>query len=177
MFRWELKAEMSRKEIAQVIKGSGLVGLTFGDDFVEAYYVGDPSDEQTVEAFRQGALRAGQSFGANVGSASRGHARLWPYGNGKGSIGYGAIRGVVPAGTGTTSKTAAQVAQYLAGTGSKVKVFDPKPADAERVALQARIAEVYEALPDNDLRNPVVKEAHQGLSKVLRQCRAPPQSS
>jgi hypothetical protein len=179
VYRWELQSAMSRKEVQKVIDKSGLYGMTFGDDFVEAYYVGDPNDEQAVERFEQGAQRVAQSLGKNGGAVGREVARLWPYGHGEGTIGFDRIRGDVAAGPALRSVTAQRVAAYLNRDGDqpgKVKTFDQaKEVTAEQAAKQRAIADAYESLPDNDLKNPRVKRAYTELGKeLIRQYKALP---
>jgi hypothetical protein len=89
VYTWHLKSAMSRSEIQAVIDKSGLYGLTFGEDFVEAYYVGDAANEDAINQFRSGAILAGQSLGASVQRDEIGVARLWPHGRGEGGIGWG----------------------------------------------------------------------------------------
>jgi hypothetical protein len=175
VYRWDLKEALTRKQIEKVIEKSGLYGLTFGDDFVEAYYVGDPTDEQAIEQFYTNATTADGLLGKAGGQVSRSVAQLWPYGQGDGTIGYDRIRGDVSAGPATTSETARRVAQYLNG-GAKVKTFEQAAEiTPEQDQLQTKIAQVYESLPDNDLKNPNVRKAYNELAKeVLRQFKALP---
>jgi len=172
VWRWEIEKALDRKAIQKVIDKSGLYGLTFGDDFVEAYYVGDPNDEQAIAEFEAGARRADVALGKNDASLEQSVARLWPYGEGQGTIGYERIRGDVAAGPATQSATAKRVAEYLNRKGEKaapVKAFDQaeKITPAQR-AKQEEIARVYESLPDNDLKNPRVRRAYAELAKEVR---------
>lgn len=184
VYRWDLREALPRRQIETVIKKSGLYGLTFGDDFVEAYYVGDPRDEQAVKQFYANASTADGLLGEAGGTLSRSVAQLWPYGYGEGAIGYERIRGDVPAGTGISSETAKRVAGYLNQIEGKdgkpklgnVKTFEQAAEiDEQQQALQQRIAKAYEALPDNDLKNPAVRKAYRELAKELaRQYKALP---
>lgn len=179
VYRWQLDKALDRKAVQRVIDRSGLYGLTFGDDFVEAYYVGDPNDEQAISRFQEGAERANVALGKNGSAARREAARLWAYGRGDSAIGYERIRGDVAAGPIVSSDTARRVAEYLNQVGGKpgrVRTF-AQAADLspEQAALQRRIAAAYEALPDNDLQNPRVRRAYQELTKeVVRQFKAMP---
>ena len=84
-----------------IIKGSSLYGLTFGDDFVEAYYVGDPNDTQAINQFTDGAKRAGELITIAVGEGNARVGRslwhLWPYGRGDGGIGWPGVHSDVSA--------------------------------------------------------------------------------
>jgi hypothetical protein len=171
VYRWDLKQAIGRKDVQKVIDKAGLYGMTFGDDFVEAYYVGDPSDEQARAEFRAAIERADAGVGTRAGGAELSTARLWPYGHGQGAIGFDGIRGDVAAGPATRSLTAQRVAAFLNRDGDqpgKVKTFDQAPAVTdEQAAKQRAIADAYEALPDNDLKNPRVKRAYAELGKEL----------
>lgn len=183
VYRWELNKALTRKQIETIIEKSGLYGLTFGDGFIEAYYVGDFNEEQFA-AFERGIETAAGLVGKAAGSFGRSVERLWPYGQGAGTIGYDRIQGDVSAGSGVRSETAKRVADYLNAVKGKdgklqpgkVKTFDQAAEiTPEQNALQSRIAQVYESLPDNDLKNPNVRKAYQELAKeVIRQFKALP---
>jgi len=174
VYRWELKKALTRKQIESIIEKSGLAGLSFNDDFIEAYYVGDFNEEEFTR-FEQGIETAAGLVGKSAVSFGRSVERLWPYGQGAGAIGFDRVQGDVSAGDGVRSETAKRVAQYL-NSGAKVKTFDQAaeitPAQS---ALQGEIAQVYESLPDNDLKNPNVRKAYGELAKeVMRQYKALP---
>lgn len=172
--RWNLKEALTRKQLDKVIEKSGLYGFTFGDDFIEAYYVGDPQDGTAINQFIEGTRRADVEIGKRATGNQSFTSRLWPYGDGDRTIGFDRIRGDVSPGPGTSSATAKRVAEYLAG--GKVKTFEQAaeitPAQSK---LQGEIAQVYESLPDNDLKNPNVRKAYNELAKeVMRQFKALP---
>ncbi len=98
VYKWDLTRAMERKEIQKVIDKSGLYGLTFGDGFVEAYYVGDAHDTQARSGFDTAIARATGLLGSTAKSAGRSVARLWPYGHGDGGIGWGRADSINPAG-------------------------------------------------------------------------------
>lgn len=179
VIRWPLKKALDRKQIQKIIDKSGLYGLTFGDDFVEAYYVGDPADEEGRAGFDESIATADRLLGQAAEGARREVARLWAYGHGDSAIGYDRIRGDVAAGPATESDTARRVAEYLNqadGKPGKVKTFaQAAELTPDQAKLQRKIAAVYESLPDNDLKNPRVKRAYQELAKeVVRQYKALP---
>jgi len=82
-------------------QGKRLNGLTFGDDFVEAYYVGDPNDAQAINQFTDGIERAGELITLAVGEGSAKVKEtlwhLWPYGRGDGGIGWPGVHSDVSA--------------------------------------------------------------------------------
>jgi ribosomal protein S18 acetylase RimI-like enzyme len=166
-YRWDLKQALTAKQIQKVIDESGLYGLTFGDDFVEAYYVGDVNNDEQISAFKQAIERAAERLGKSSSGSEQSVARLWPYGHGEGTIGYERIRGDVAPGPSAASQTARRVAEYLNGQ-EKVKAFEQAAeVSPEQAALQREIGDAYEALPDNDLKRPQVKRAYTELAKEL----------
>lgn len=172
--RWELKEALPKKKIEEIIKKSGLFGLTFGGDFVEAYYVGDPGDGQAIENFRLAISKADKLVGSSSAKNLAGSARLWAYGRGDGvTQGYAAIEGDVRAGAPGPSETAKRVAAYLlAEPGQKpgkVTTFEQKKADPQQSALQREIARAFEARPINDMANPRVRKAYKELAKEARE--------
>lgn len=171
--RWELKAALTRKQVERVIAESGLYGLTFGDDFVEAYLVGDVENETVRSDFNAAIGRADGAIGARAKSFGSQVDRLWPYGHGDEAIGYDHIAGVVPTGSGIQQATARRVAEYLAG--QKVKPSAPAEITPQQRAKQEGIARDYEALPDNALDKPAPKRAYAALAReVTRQFDALP---
>ncbi len=88
-YRWDLSRALSKQEIQDVIDKSGLYGLTFGDDFVEAYYVGDVTNELARNDFDTAIQSADRLLGAANQGIRREVTRLWAYGDrGDGAIGW-----------------------------------------------------------------------------------------
>ena len=75
--RWPLNRAFLRKEIQEVIDGSSLDGLIFGDDFIEAYYVEDAKDETEKKQFNSNIEKATNGLGRSVDSVTRQVARRW----------------------------------------------------------------------------------------------------
>ena len=179
VYRWELNQALDRKAVQRIIDKSGLPGLTFGDDFIEAYFVGDASNAAAIDEFHRGADASTKALGGKNAGLRRQVARLWLYGHGDGAIGYEHIQGDVSAPALGALPTARRVAEYLNAVGGKpgrVKTFEQAAEiSPEQDALQRDIARAYESLPDNDLKNPRVRKAYQRLSaEVLRQFKALP---
>ncbi len=176
VYRWELNKAMTRSQIEKVIDESGLFGLTAGDGFLEAYFVAeDYHDDQAIADFYERIRRADASLGSRSTGLQERTARLWAYGHGFGATaGYDAIRGGIQTSSAVRSETAKRVAEFLAG--QPVKTFEQaKSITGKQQALQSKIAAVFSALPDNDLKRPTVRQAYQALAKeVLRQYRALP---
>lgn len=83
VMRWELDRALSTDEIREISAQSGLKGLTFGEDFVEAYYVGDPKNDAARTKFYEAVHRADGALGQASGGVQDSYARLWPYGRGQ----------------------------------------------------------------------------------------------
>lgn len=92
-YRINLKNALSRQEIEAIIKESGLYGLSVGPNFLEAYYVGDPKDAESIATFRASVRRAVDAVGANGAGVQQGTTRLWVYGRGGGAVPYREIVG------------------------------------------------------------------------------------
>lgn len=171
VYRWNLPKALSRRQVQQIIDTSGLYGLTFGDDFVEAYYVGDPENEADLNEFSSNIQKAAQQIGKHGGTLELGTQRLWAYGDGEGVIGYERIAGDLPGVEQAASvETARRIANYLNG-GERVRAFDQAATiTEEQDALQTKIAQAFDQAPVNDLKNPTVRKAYTELKKeTIRQ--------
>lgn len=130
VYRWELNRALDRKEVQKVIDRSGLYGLTFGDGFVEAYYVGNPKDANSISQFQQGADRVRASIGQDGQGVTRRLARLWAYGDrGDGAIGWGRAGGDSAA-------------------GQETQLFANKSVDGAGASAQVDVTGGSEALPN-----------------------------
>ena len=115
MVRFGLNAPLSKSDVQDVIDASGLVGLTVADQYLEAYYLGEPSDGQAINEFKAAAGRARASLGDLATGVRRGPGRLWAYGTGFGATnGYGEIeRDIRPARGDRQVRSAQRVASRL----------------------------------------------------------------
>jgi hypothetical protein len=176
VYTWQLVQPLDRAAIQRIIDDSGLYGLTFGDKFVEAYFVGDVKNESEINDFTSAANRATQSLGQSSSGLRIRSSRLWAYSHDghPGTVGYDRIAGDVSYGQAAFSQTARRIAQYL--TGDKVATFKQATKITRRqFGIQRGIAEIYESLPDNDLANPQVSRAYSELAdEVLEQFQALP---
>ncbi len=147
-FEISLKTPMTRAQVQDVVDQSGLVGLSYSDTKLSAYYVGKPGDKDAFRDFHVAALRAGELTRGNGGRNRRHVSRLWSFGRSidglAEAIPYASIAGEVhpvPAGA---SATARRVAERLAGREvAPAQQQDITPAQR---ALQERITEFY-AMP------------------------------
>lgn len=169
VYTFDLTAPLSRADIERVIAESGLYGLNFSDRKLEAYYVGDPRDPAARAEFDAAIERARDSLGERVADFGRTTARLWAYGQGEGATaGYDAINGDVPRGTSEYTEVPRALAERELGRDIEAAEQAAEITEAQRL-LQAKIADHYEQLPDNDMSNPDVRRAYEELSKVIQQ--------
>lgn len=168
VYRWKLATPLTRKQIDRVIAESGLYGLNTGADFIEAYYVGDVTDEAARQEFDDSIAAADRLLGKATGGVGRQAARLWAYGDrGDGAIGWPGVDGVVSAEPSFAPETTQRVASYLNG-GRKVKAFDHKAIDEAQRNTQETIRAVFDQLPDNDLNRSIVKRAYNAAANELK---------
>jgi hypothetical protein len=158
------------------MNGSGLKGVTLTDDYLEAYYDGDPNDQAAQKAFEEAVARARKLLGSDASSYRRTIDRFRAYGSGDGAThSYGDIESELrPTAPDQKVATTQRVASRLAG----IEVAGTEQADLiteDQQALQERIAEAYAALPINGLDDPDVRRAYEELAaEVLEQFDALP---
>lgn len=170
--RFELTRPLTRQEVEDVVKKSGLVGLTSSETYLETYYVGDVNDQAAIANFTAALDRAGAALGQSNAGVGRATNRLWRYGQGFDAndrpIPYSAIAGDVRTGEAGASPTAKRLAERR--TGAEVKpAQQAAEITAEQRALQTGIKDAYEAMPMNDLANPDVRKAYEELAKEVKE--------
>ena len=162
--RIDLKTPMSREEIESVINESGLYGISATDEYLEAYFVGDPNNEKEYQSFERKLNRAAGLIGENVRSFRSRISRLRVYGEGVGSIAYESIATAFrPGKTDRASATAGRIASRYA----QREVYGAEQAETitdQQNDLQRDIAQEYEAMELNALYKPHVKRAYTDLA-------------
>lgn len=175
-----LKKELSDKAVSDIIDKSGLKGFTVTKDNLITYFVAPnkedgESNEQyakrvasEVDEFEKAVTSAHVLVGKPLQKVGRKAERLFVYGSGYGArIDYESISGDVRPKQSADTVTPRLIAEYL--TGKPVQVFKQKPLTKAQVAQQQKLAQVFETLPDNDLKNPLVKKAYKALNKALKE--------
>lgn len=166
----DLKEPLSRERVQAVIDASGLVGMTYNDRELFSYFIGNPNDARSIEEFERGFDRAVAAVGENGAGARRETARLWVYGRGAVAgepvIPFDQIAGDVRAGAGQANPTAARVAERL--TGQPVQPREQREITPQQRRLQTEIKDAYEAMPRDDLGNPLVRRAYDDLTKEAK---------
>ena len=180
VYTTELKKQLSDRDISDIIDRSGLKGFTVTEDSLIAYYMrptkmdGESNEQYAKRAaeeftnFEKAASSAHVLAGVEGTKAGRKSERLFVYGTGFGAeIGFESISGNVLPKQSADTVTPKIIAEYL--TGKTVQVFKPKPLNKAQVKEQQQLAQVFNGLPFNDLKNPLVKRAYKALCKALKE--------
>jgi hypothetical protein len=168
VYRIELKTPLTREEIQHHIDTSGLIGLTFNDKMVEAYHFTDnPRDDKGLAEFLDNVKKLKESLGENGGRVQQRVDRLWAYGRGYGATaGYDAIAGELPPATAQFTRVPRALAERELG-------HEVTPAEQageltpEQRAVNERVYQHFDELPENDLANPLVARAYDALARVV----------
>ena len=166
--RFNLKKPLTRQEVEEVINYSGLAGMTATDTYLDVYYLGDPSDKNAIQQFKQATRRASQSLEGRTERINSGVQRLWAYGDGYGATNpYSDIRGPLrPPDAEEGNRTSWRIAQRLRGR-PLIPVPSQESLTSEQRNLQSNIADAFDDLPINDLGNPKVRKAYEELAREL----------
>lgn len=180
VYTTELKKQLSDRAISDIIDKSGLKGFTVTEDKLIAYYVrpvreeGESNEQYAkrsaaeFEVFEKAVDSAHVLAGIPGKKAGRKAERLFVYGSGYGAeISYESIVGDVRPKQSADTVTPKLIAEYL--TGKPVQVFKQKPLNKSQVAEQQKLAQIFDTLPVNDLKNPLVKKAYKALNKALKE--------
>jgi hypothetical protein len=164
-----LKKELSNVRISEIIEQSGLAGFTVTPETLTAYWVkSDGNDESNFASFKQQAIQVNQLVGKRNSRPKQKVERLYVYGEGYGArIPYEQIKGELRVEQSSDTKTPKIIAEYL--TGEPVTTFKQKPITQAQVKDQELLANVFDELPTNDLKNPLVKKAYKALAKSLEE--------
>ena len=172
IIRFNLKEPLSRKEIQKVIDSSGLNGLTVTDQYLETYFVGDPTNAEESDEFIEATERARKSLGRSIQNTRREVSRLWAYGRDSditdSRLLYANIHGRFrpPSGDRASASALLRVASRLAN-----RLFQPTQQaltiTPEKQRLQRRIADEYDALRADGLGDPIVRYSYEQLAQEL----------
>ena len=164
-----LKKELSNVRISEIIDQSGLAGFTVTPETLTAYWVkSDGNDESTFDSFAKQVVQVHELVAAKDSRPRRTVERLYVYGEGYGArIPYAEIEGQLRVKQSSDTRTPKIIAEYL--TGEPVTTFKQKPLTQAQVKDQELLANVFDELPTNDLKNPLVKRAYKALAKALEE--------
>ena len=164
-----IKKELSNVRISEIIEQSGLAGFTVTPDTLTAYWVKpEENNESSFDTFKQQVVQVNELVGARNSRPKQTIERLFVYGEGYGArIGYSQIKGQLLPKQSSDTRTPRIIAEYL--TGEPVTTFKQKPLSQPQVKDQELLANVFDEMPTNDLKNPLVKRAYQALAKALKE--------
>lgn len=165
VYRIELKKSLNEAAIAQIIEESGLKGFSVSKDTLTAYWV-DDNVKGSQDEFAKQLKQVNKLVG--LGSKPKQTIeRLFVYGTRESGapIGYDKISGDLRTAEGSDTKTAKLIADYL--NDSDLKPFKQKPLSKGQTKDQQLLAAIFDMLPTNDLKNPLVRKAYNHLIKDL----------
>ncbi len=111
---FHLKAPITKEEAREMIQSSGLNGLTITDEYISAYYSGDPNDEQEYSDFEEATSRLQAALEGFSGAPKISVRRVSVYG--KGRIPFEKIKGELrTGGSNYQNQTSLRIAARLAG--------------------------------------------------------------
>jgi len=167
VYQIPLKKELSNDRISEIIEESGLAGFTVTPDTLTAYWVkGKDNEQSSFDSFKQQVTSVHELVGARDSRPKQTVERLFVYGEGYGArIGYFQIAGDVRPKQSSDTKTPRIIAEYL--TGEPVTTFKQKPLTQAQTKDQELLADVFDELPVNDLKKPLVKRAYKALANAL----------
>jgi hypothetical protein len=171
VYEIDLQRELSADDVSAIIADTGLLGFTVTPKTLTAYWV-RPTDKaqhaDDFKTFRTRIARVQELAGERGGRPKYRVERLYAYGEGDGAgIPYSAIRGDVRTKADADTETPRLIAEYL--NKGPIKTFAQKPLTAAQVKEQKQLAQVFEALPTNDLARPVVQQAYTALTTALKE--------
>jgi hypothetical protein len=168
VFTFKLEESFSRDEIQQIVRASGLPGITFTENQVVAYFMRGKKSE-TAEEFYGQIEKLAEQLGGFASAIDATVERLWVYGSGYGATqGYASIKGDVRPGAGVTVQTAKRVAAYLNNVrDNKIKTFENADITDEQASKQNVIGDMYDKLPIDDMGRPIVRKAYEALAPAL----------
>jgi hypothetical protein len=167
-----LKKALNNEAISRVIDDSGLQGFTITDNKLTTYFVRTEGDEQAnYKSFTERVKRVHELVGDSSSRVGRTIERLYVYGDGDGArIPYSEVA-YPPSDIRTKQEsdtvTPKLIAEYL--TKAPVTTFKQKPLSAKQVKEQQRLSKAFDAMPINDLKNPLVKRAYTALANSLKE--------
>jgi len=172
VYEIDLKKSLNNEAISRVIDDSGLQGFTITDKTLTAYFVRTEGNEQdNFKSFGERIKRVHELVGDSSSRPRRTIERLYVYGEGYGArIPYSEV--AYPSSDIRTKQasdtvTPKLIAEYL--TKAPVTTFKQKPLSAKQVKEQEKLSRAFDAMPVNDLKNPLVKRAYTALANSLKE--------
>ena len=171
----KLKNELTEQDIVDIVNNAGLKGFSVSQTELTAYHVqGEENDTAGYKEFLSKLEGIYESYGADDGRLQFQTQRLAVYGRGYGArLGYADISGIVRPKQDSDKATPRIIGEYL--TSHPVKAFEQKALTKAQTQEQTVLKDVFQVLPKNDLKKPLVRKAYEALAKeVKRQYEALP---
>ena len=169
VYRVALNESLLDTELNRIMTESGLVGLTANEQYLEFYYVGEVGSEKAneqIDEFFNSAERAQQLLGTKSSGVRRKTQRLYIYGE-FGGIPYNQIAsGLRTQSAAPESVTARRIAEDQ--VGRTIEPASQQDITPQQRALQTQIRDDYEAMPMDDLSNPLVQRAYTELADEVK---------
>lgn len=171
VYEIDLRQELTPADISAIIEDSGLAGFTVTPETLTAYWVKPTDGAQHADdfkTFRARIARVQALVGQGNSRPKQRVERLYAYGEGDGArVPYSAIRGDVRTKAEADLETPRLIAEYL--NKGPVRTFAQKPLTAAQTKEQKQLAQIFEALPSNDLQRPIVRQAYDALASALKE--------
>ena len=166
VYRIELKKSLNEAAIAQIIEESGLKGFSVSKDTLTAYWV-DDNVKGSQDEFAKQIKQVNDLVGKLDSKPKQSIERLFVYGteDSGAPIGYDKISGDLRTAEGSDTKTAKLIADYL--EDGDIKPFKQKPLTQGQTKDQKLLYQIFTKLPNNNLKNPLVRKAYNHLTKDL----------
>jgi len=180
VFTMGIKRQLTNEELASILEETGIDAITISgkekDGKTEwsaaTYFVSiDKSKaKEEYEKYGEKVKLLNAALARVVGRSDSKNKpvnqRLYVYGSGDGArLEYGSIAGDVRPKQAHDTRSSNLVANYF--KGEPVTGFKQKSLNKDEIAAQKSLVEIFEALPNNDLKRPIVRRAYTALAREL----------
>jgi len=181
VWKMGINRQLTNDELAEIIKETGIPAITVAGkekdgktQWTATTYFVDPFEntEKAYEEYIQQVKSLDKALARVVGRSDKAVKpsveRLYVYGDGYGArLGYESIAGDVRPKQASDTRSPKLVAEYF--KGESVEGFKQKGLSKDEIAAQKSLAQVFEALPTNDLKRPIVRRAYTALANELKE--------
>jgi predicted transcriptional regulator len=179
VFTMGINRQLTNEELANIIEETGIPAITISSkekdgatQWSATTYFRDPFEntEKAYEEYIQQVKSLDKTLARVVGRSDKTvkptAQRLYVYGDGDGArLGYQSIAGDVRPKEANDTRSSNLVANYF--KGEPVTGFKQKSLNKAEIAAQKSLVEIFEALPNNDLKRPIVRRAYTALAREL----------
>jgi hypothetical protein len=167
----KLQKDLTDAEINDLIQKTGLPAFTVEDDTITTYWVRPDATAEEQQQDFTGFLARVKQLNGLVGEGGarlqQRNERLYVYGDGGYGIPipYSRIQSDLPTKEAPDLNTPRMIAEYM--FRNPVKAFKQKSLTQGQQKEQALMAQVFDDLPVNDLKKPLVRKAYEALARAL----------